>query len=96
MHDHCPACGRSDDGVGVTAEWLKAVGFVVHRNGVALDLELKHLDGPWLYCSCNAPAMSPDWYFDDGRLIGCPDMPTRGHVRRLCAALGITLQEPKQ
>lgn len=81
----------ADDAEPVTKEWLLSVGFDDRRNGVSMGLGLRVNGGPHLYCSCNAPGVTPDWYFDDGRLIACNDLLTRGHVRRLCAALGVPL-----
>ncbi len=93
----------ADDGEAVTAEWLKAVGFGQDdRIHTAWALQF----------SPHEPEHNPDdnwcivyqsdgfyrWRLEDDEadVSSLPDMPTRGHVRRLCAALGITLQEPKQ
>jgi hypothetical protein len=82
----------ADDDEPVTEEWLRAVGFVTHRQGVAIDMGLRSRGGPWLYFACCPGLVNPDWMFDDGRLLAAPDLNTRGHVRRLCEALGVPLR----
>lgn len=89
----------ADDGEPVTADWLLAVGFVSHQSGLGIvHLPLPsggslawHQPAPWFgrpeHC----------WTLTDRDADGVylPDLPTRGHVRRLCAALGIELKEGK-
>ena len=76
-----------DDDEPVTAEWLKSVGFEIGDYGIAviqnddyLVLEM-HTDGKWAeaYQAGN----------EDG--IRLPDLLTRGDVRRVCSAIGITV-----
>ncbi len=78
-----------DDGEVVTRAWLAACGFksVPSSTGPEYDddmekdrLSLWDFNGEYWVISS----------LDHFKLT------TRGHVRRLCAALGVTLQEPKQ
>ncbi len=94
---------QADDGEAVTAEWLKAVGFVVmtpYRDGDDTVLvSPEGVTGHNLFWSENSDGWdNHTWHYGTDYLHSqtMPDQPTRGHVRRLCAALGITLQEPKQ
>lgn len=83
---------RLSDPTPIDAEWLKAVGFVVS------DFKCWNLE-PWgplgNRLSWIDPAWSDVWH---GEVVyGGQRMPkplkTRGDVRRLCRAMGITLRE---
>lgn len=98
---HILATVRPDDGEPVTAEWLKAVGFV------PLTYEPAGTVGPLRWptrpdergLSWHPASDRPEvWVYSDTDSDGIgsaylPDQPTRGHVRRLCACLGITITE---
>lgn len=83
----------ADDGESVSREWLVSVGFkpedgdpsstawLVIDNGVH---EITQGDTSWMLCEKL-----------DTDIVTLPDVKTRGCVRRLCAALGITIKEPK-
>lgn len=80
----------ADDGEPVTAEWLRVVSPGPFRNGVGWPIACDATGGPVLYCVCT-PGVPFDWYLcGHNRLLGLPDQPTRGHVRRLLITLGIT------
>lgn len=71
----------ADDGEPVTEEWLLAAGFTVNPLRDRLEV------GPaqwWHFANC---VLGIDHH------TGFWTLPTRGHVRRLCAALGIPLTE---
>jgi hypothetical protein len=82
-----PATGWRDDGEPVTEEWLRSVA----DDSRDLDFRFGKL-GQTIWIECRGTALSlPErrWYF------GNHPMPTRGHVRRLLAALGISpLSDP--
>ena len=86
----------ADDGVGVTAEWLKAVGFKPHDKiptGLGLACEVNE-DGDTRELFYQPDSFYPWRLFDEeDDVASLPDQPTRGHVRRLALALGITLTE---
>lgn len=75
----------SDDGDPVDEAWLRAVGFGVYGLFADRDGGLSLGDLEWHECR--------RWLYGNTPL---PDLPTRGHVRRLCAALGIPLTETRQ
>lgn len=76
---------RADDDEPVTEEWLRGIGFENSAGRLLLGkIQFTFFEG-W----------NAWWSFSDGRgatrLID--DVKTRGSVRRLCRALGITLKE---
>ncbi len=79
----------ADDGEPTDANWLMAVGFservdpIIEYFAIPADGQELHLCGGRAYLDCKDAG---DW-----ALPG--HYRTRGHVRRLCAALGITLTE---
>lgn len=80
----------ADDAEPVTEEWLRVVSPGPFRNGVGWPIACDATGGPVLYCVCT-PGVPFDWYLcGHNRLLGLPDQPTRGHVRRLLITLGIT------
>jgi hypothetical protein len=86
LEDH-PA----DDGEPVTEEWLRAVGFKDEEYSFVLrspytDDWYHHLR----HTACSVRKVDWKWHANG---IGVADQPTRGHVRRLCAALGVPLKE---
>jgi hypothetical protein len=78
----------ADDGEPVTEEWLRAVGATGDR-----PLRIEHLNirlvAYYLEGWCSGHARW-DWWLNGNQI---PAQPTRGHVRRLCAALGVPLNE---
>lgn len=82
----------ADDGESVSRDWLMSVGFkpedgdpsssswLVIDNGV---YEITRGDTSWMLCEKL-----------DTDIVTLPDVKTRGHVRRLCAAMRITITEP--
>ena len=71
----------ADDGEPVTEAWLRAAGFTVNPLRDRLEV------GPaqwWHFANC---VLGIDHH------TGFWTLPTRGHVRRLCAALGIPITE---
>lgn len=75
----------ADDGDPVDEAWLRAVGFGVYGLFADRDGGLSIGDLEWHECR--------RWLYGNTPL---PDLPTRGHVRRLCLALGIPLTETRQ
>ena len=72
----------ADDDTPIDAEWLRAVWFIAKFKQFSKgELHLYEFDGP-----------GDGWAaFRDWRI---PYPSTRGAVRRLCAAVGIALEEP--
>ena len=85
----------ADDGEAVTAEWLKAVGFSHDGQNWSIGVQIGYDCHEQGICSPNAIGWDV-FNTSQKETVGIGGLPTRGHVRRLCAALGITLQEPKQ
>ncbi len=83
-HDH-PA----DDGEPTDANWLMAVGFSKRDDSVKPYFAIP-ANGQWLQV-WEGRAFLECKYVGDWQLPG--RYPTRGHVRRLCAALGVPLTE---
>ncbi len=99
---------EADDAEPVTAEWLKAVGFTDdpdlwfvrdHHGGQAEAMFAPAADPE--YPSSRGVMNTGDGWgfyltdadgFDGSQNYVC-EVPTRGHVRRLCAALGVELKE---
>lgn len=82
----------ADDGEAVTAEWLMSVGIYKYRGEYVADAEVGYDNHTYGICSPNAYGWAVFDSMGGGKAsIGC--LPTRGHVRRLCAALGIQLME---
>lgn len=89
------ALAPADDAEAVTADWLRGLGF--WKRG---DSELcSPRTGRWMLIHDSDPAtgFSSVWNLS---FPGCQqslgyDLPTRGHVRRLLAALGITPGESR-
>jgi hypothetical protein len=94
-HDICAAFARRlldllpppDENEPVTGDWLKAVGF-----------RGDNFKNPWFVLQEN-PALGLSVRFRDGTCSlwmggSTQHNPTRGHVRRLCAALDFPLKEP--
>lgn len=86
----------ADDVEAVTAEWLKAVGFefteddkYVAEKEVGYDSHVVGVSTP------NGIGWDVYDSFDDGNTVSIGELTTRGHVRRLCQALGVNLTEPK-
>lgn len=87
--EHCGSIHRDDDQIAVTEEWLRSVSAADgHGCWIWPDkdgdqcyplLLLERLSDCWSATICG-----DDWP---------NDIRTRGDVRRLCAALGIELQE---
>lgn len=76
----------ADDGTEVTGEWLESVGFTYSEQG------------QYLYCrslTCWRGCDDGDWQFrfDMACLNRHQSFDTRGDVRRLMAALGISIEE---
>jgi hypothetical protein len=91
----------ADDGEPVTAEWLKAVGFTERaKERPGDDRVLVSPEGETchhVFWSENRDGYDHNaWFYGDDylRAVNLLDQPTRGHVRRLCQALGVTLTEP--
>lgn len=86
---------RPDDGEPVDEGWLRSVGFDYCSHWGALDIGDWHKStaigwdaGKWSLRACgHGFGANADYNYN------LPPQPTRGHVRRLCAALGITLTE---
>lgn len=79
------ACWREDDAEEITAEWLEASGFIPQDRARGVS---------WSYAGLELAL----WPVGGGRInMGdCWEyfpVPTRGHVRRILAALGMTLKE---
>lgn len=66
----------------VTVEWLRSVGF---EAGILGPLHIEYVQLP-------GGLTRTDWFYERAML---PAMVTRGHVRRLLAALGIPLEVPR-
>lgn len=78
----------ADNDEPVTVEWLASVGFTidVHQSvKVTADLFLVYRGGGWFLASGADTIKSA--------AVDLPDYKTRSDVRRLCAALGIELNE---
>lgn len=88
--EHCGAERHEDSGQPVTGEWLEVVipGFSLNAGGQM---------GGCMYDSYRVTAVRKDggWGIVASVAEGETGVlcPTRGHVRRLCAALGIPLTE---
>lgn len=89
----------ADDGEPVTADWLQSVGFGRHMQPAAnCDLSLQAGDFR-LFVAVAIPTrerygFKPErWAVNEVWLPEAATPATRGHVRRLCAALGIPLTE---
>lgn len=85
----------ADDDEPVTEEWMSEIGFKDGRlkNELGYDCMSTYLRiddiGQWYY--------GTDYGMElDAEVMLPSDRKTRGDVRRLCRALGITLTEPKQ
>lgn len=77
----------TDDGEPVTVEWLKSVGFV-EGEGHMVAVSPARRDGDGLIVR---RLSSGEWNAEDGFVaILLPDQTTRGDVRRLLKALGVT------
>lgn len=88
----------ADDGEPVTADWLLSAGFVADEYG-------QHVREVQIGYDCNVVGLyTPNlvgWLVYDSlgsgeNEVSIGGLPTRGHVRRMCAALGITLTETPQ
>ena len=78
----------------VTEDWLRSVGFQDSAAGESLLLRCK--DSPLGHLRHTAMAfnlITGNWTANG---LGCKECKTRGDVRRLAAALGITLREGAQ
>ena len=84
--------GAGDDGLPVTAEWLLKAGFVLRAGRQSYGVG-RYDAGNWLLTLKQAG--SGAWLafvFDHGVATETANW-TRGHVRRLCVSLGVTLPE---
>lgn len=79
----------ADDGTPVSEEWLRSVGFLEYSTSEDIRLiDLRNL----VTFNRSRQTSAVTWWIG-GSIGPVTDMPTRGHVRRLCAALGIPLKE---
>lgn len=82
----------ADDGELITEEWLRSVGFKQSAEGTMMRLAsgepLSHLR----HTAVSFDLVSGNWFANGLR---CRKQETRGHLRRLCAALGIPITEPE-
>ena len=99
----------ADDGEAVTADWLESVGFVddsdidfvrSHHGPQAEALYAPSENGTMRFGVANMTG--DEWWFYllggdgyDGSEDSVTPVRTRGRVRQVCEALGITLKEPK-
>ena len=90
----------ADEHEPVTEGWLRARGFADRpKERPTDDLVLVSPEGETghhLFWSENREGYDHNsWFYGDDylRAVNLLDRPTRGHVRRLCAALGVTLHE---
>lgn len=83
----------ADDGEPVTADWLRAVGFVKWGDRGSM-IRFHRTWQPDHDDSIEVNAAHQWAEIEHGfDVVRVPNISTRGHVRRLCAALGITLTE---
>ena len=79
-------CVYPDDGDPYDPAWLPTVGFRPVYNGVT---GVTLTEGVHLH---HIPGQATPFILTDGRLtyLALPPLPTKGHVRRLLRALGVT------
>lgn len=86
----------ADDATPVTADWLKAVGFVLEDGVFIREQDIGY--------DCHVVGLmtenATEWDLYDSfgsgeNKVSAFALPTRGHVRRLCQAIGINLTESK-
>ena len=89
----------ADEDVAVTAEWLKAVGFLNEDEDdpTFWTVTFADLNPAFTIDVDPASTMHAGWIGEAEENIPWPhDICNRGQVRDICRALGVTLQEPKQ
>lgn len=101
---------RADDAEAVTEEWLRAVGFLPDGDDPTLGEFAKRLwsfgeeacygkhPAMHLTCSLIDASLWLEAYSTSGQslcIVELPHKATRGHVRLLCEALGISLTPPE-
>lgn len=90
---------RNDSELPVTEQWLRSVGFF---DGGTLTLRIEYLcDDLRTELCCMMGDDLNRWSIGQNvgnriYYVGIAPAKTRGHVRQLCTALGITLTEPTQ
>ena len=80
----------TDDEEPVSEEWLRSVGFADDYHASVLYC---HATNDFRLRYTKVVCHQQDWTWSANGL-GCANPKTRGDVRRLCKALGITLKEP--
>jgi hypothetical protein len=80
------AADPADDGEAVTTDWLRAVGF--YPDDPALPNRRLRTR-----CGLHITEYGGGWSLRDCLTVNVVLLSTRGHVRRLCAALGVPLTE---
>lgn len=88
----------ADDGKEVTAEWLKAVGFINEDEDETTfwTVLFDDLNPAFTIDVDTASTRHAGWIGEAEDDISWPhDICNRGQVRDICRALGVTLQEPK-
>ena len=100
--------GREDDGEAIDEAWLRSVGFVAKRHSLVVaapdqarfgtELRIADIDG--VLCAAIAQAEQQGATIEQASaayedVTVAIETATRGDVRRLAAALGITLTDPR-
>lgn len=84
----------ADDGEPVTEDWLRSVGFVTDGEYIAYfrlrSASWGHIDSHLRHTNVAVRWMDRTW---NANGLGCRPCETRGDLRRLCNALGITLKD---
>lgn len=92
------AAVRADDGEPVTGEWLKAVGFGAGETTEGEAIPAPNLPLQTIHEHRTGLAIDTDQQvacvhmYGEG-VVPVPFPATRGHVRRLCSALGVQIKE---
>lgn len=87
------SAGFSATGDGFLQRWTKLIPPINPEAAIA-ELSISPEDGGWSVSLGQGFPDDPNAIDDIVLLSGIPDALTRGHVRRLCTALGIPLKEP--
>ncbi len=88
LKPHLAPDSPADDAEPVTAEWLWAVGF-----GAGPAVPLPPVHGHPVTLAVSPDALAACLHRPGEGMVPVPYPATRGHVRRLCEALGVQLKE---